>query len=501
MLNPRRAMRAERAEPHSIDAFYGAAIFQLRWRFRRWGQRKLAKKAGIAHSSISNYEQGRTVPDLEVRKKIACALGVPLARLHRLAAAIQGGMAGLSQDSLGYEELAGEISFDLAEDYRRGAFPLIRKLLAATFGGDTASPSPDWPALAPLVRRIGVEGLQVLLEELPELRSPAFVELLAEESEKAASDDADLALKLADLTLWLAKKVPEVDRRQCEGFAWGIVGNARRVRSDLKAARKAFSLSARLWKAESFGTPADLPGWRLLDLEASLWIDLRKPARALALLDQATEAAPQSGDSQARLWLKRSNALALMGDTEGAIEAGEKARSLLGSDSSPRLHWIVQFYLMESLCEVGRAAKAEELLDGLRALTAQIGNGLDSLRLRWLEAKIAAGVGRVAEAIAALSRVRADFAEKTIRYDEALASMELAALYLMQGRTADVKRLVRQMEPIFRAKGVHEEAKKALELFRQAVELETVTLELVRRVVAYLYRAQHNPELRFEAGG
>jgi hypothetical protein len=124
---------------------------------------------------------------------------------------------------------------------------------------------------------------------------------------------------------------------------------------------------------------------------------------------------------------------------------------------------------------------------------------LDDLRLRWLEAKIAAGVGRPAEAIEALSRVRADLAKKTLRADEALASMELAALYLEQGRTADVKALVRQMEPVIRDQGIHEEAQKALKLFRQAVELETVMLGLVRRIVAYLYQARHNPELRFEA--
>jgi transcriptional regulator with XRE-family HTH domain len=492
-------MKPEKAEPDSVEAFYGAAIFVLRRQYRRWGQRKLAKKTGIAHSSISNYENGKTVPSVEVRKKIASALGVPLARLHRLAAAIQGGMAGISRKSQGYEALAGEIAFDLAEDFRHGSLPLILKLLAATLGRDTASSPPAPPALAPLVRCIGVEGLQVLIEELPELRTPAFVGLLAEESVQAASDDADRALRLANLTLWLARKVPEDDgRRQCEGFAWGIVGNARRVRSDLQDARKAFLLSARLWQAESPGASVFLPGWRLLDLEASLWIDLRKPDKALALLDQAAEAAPQHGNSQARLWSKRANALALMGDTAGAIDAVAKAQSLLGENAEPRLLCILRFNLMESLCQLGRAAEAEPMLAELRTPAARIGNGLDQLRLRWLEAKIAAGVGRTAEAIEALSRVRADFAEKKIRYDEALAGMELAALYLEQGRTADVKVLVRKMEPVFRDQGIHAEAQKALELFRRAVELEAVTVELVRRVVAYLYRAQHNPELRFE---
>jgi tetratricopeptide (TPR) repeat protein len=190
-----------------------------------------------------------------------------------------------------------------------------------------------------------------------------------------------------------------------------------------------------------------------------------------------------------------------MGDIEKSIVALEQARSTLDLAAEPHLRWIVQCSLLERLSRIGRAAEAEPMLDELRALAARIGNGLDQLRLRWLEAKIAAGVGRTAEEIEALSRVRADFAEKKIRYDEALASMELAALYLEQGRTADVKVLVRKMEPVFRDQGIHVEAQKALELFRRAVEFETISLELVRRVVAFLYQARHDPELHFAERG
>jgi len=54
------------------------------------------------------------------------------------------------------------------------------------------------------------------------------------------------------------------------------------------------------------------------------------------------------------------------------------------------------------------------------------------------------------------------------------------------------------MEPVFRAKGVHAEAHKALHLFRRAVEMETVSPKLARQVAVYLQRARHDPELRFE---
>jgi tetratricopeptide (TPR) repeat protein len=148
-------------------------------------------------------------------------------------------------------------------------------------------------------------------------------------------------------------------------------------------------------------------------------------------------------------------------------------------------------------CHAYRFAEAEAALNELRALTAPAEQ--DRLKLRWLEGRIDAGLGRPARALEALSAVRAAFARLENRYSEALVSLELAALYLEQGRTAEVKSLAVQMERIFLDQGVHEEARKALELFRQAVELETVTLALVRSLVAYLYRAQHDPELRFEA--
>jgi hypothetical protein len=77
--------------------------------------------------------------------------------------------------------------------------------------------------------------------------------------------------------------------------------------------------------------------------------------------------------------------------------------------------------------------------------------------------------------------------------------LELAVVHLQQKRTREVKALARQMAPIFKAQGVHQGALAALKLFCEAVETEAVTVEMARQFVEYLYRAQHQPELRFEA--
>jgi tetratricopeptide (TPR) repeat protein len=182
----------------------------------------------------------------------------------------------------------------------------------------------------------------------------------------------------------------------------------------------------------------------------------------------------------------------------GSIVALQQGLARINCEAEPRLYFMLQSNLAERLTETGQAAEAAVMFPELLRLQAHVGKGLNQIRLRWLEGKIDAGLGRIDKAIETLSWVRAAFDLEHVHYDEALAGMELAGLYLEQGRTVDVKRLVLQMEPVFQSQGVHEEARKALNLFRRAVELETVTVELVRRVVAYLYRAQHDPELIFE---
>ena len=91
-----------------------------------------------------------------------------------------------------------------------------------------------------------------------------------------------------------------------------------------------------------------------------------------------------------------------------------------------------------------------------------------------------------------------NFTAREIAYDAALASLELAILYLEDGRTAEVRTLARQMLWIFRAQGVHREALVALKLFCEAAEREQATADLARRVADYLERARNNPHLRFE---
>ena len=117
--------------------------------------------------------------------------------------------------------------------------------------------------------------------------------------------------------------------------------------------------------------------------------------------------------------------------------------------------------------------------------------------MSWLQGKIAAGVGDVAAAERLFTETRDGFVRQGIGYDAARVSLDLALLYLKDGRTEEVRRVAEEMVPVFAAQDVHREAMAALVLFQDAARREVVTAEMVREVGAYLEAARGRPEMRF----
>src|SRR6185295_2388623 len=149
-------------------------------------------------------------------------------------------------------------------------------------------------------------------------------------------------------------------------------------------------------------------------------------------------------------------------------------------------------------CHAGRFAEAAELARQVRAVAAEMGDEIGVLRVTWLEGRIAAGSGRPAAARRFLEQARREFAARRMWYDVALALLEEAVLLLEEGSLAEVKALAAELIPVFEANGVHREALAALRLFQEAAEGEAATAELARRLLRYLFRAQHDPALLFE---
>ncbi len=155
--------------------------------------------------------------------------------------------------------------------------------------------------------------------------------------------------------------------------------------------------------------------------------------------------------------------------------------------------------LIDDLADSGRYLEAQGLYRATRPLYRSFPDAWSQNRRKWVKGKIARGLGQADQAESLFLAARDGFVGEGIPYDTALVSLELATLYAEQGRPGDLKRLAREMVPIFSSLNIHREALAALAYLQQAAEAERATFEVVSGVAAYLRRAQYDPALRFES--
>lgn len=469
---------------------------------RGWNERELAVAVGLSVATISLYERGKYEPSRERIEQLVTAMRYEVGAFDDLLASLSRAVdrtsaAAPSQEAPSPAQLRRihQVAADLSlASYQLTQGRLIRQVRTRNADKARRRAAGLW---AVLKTRTAKER-RLLVEHAREFQTWALAERLCHESEIAASDRAERALELARLALRVAERVPGEERwrLRLEGYVLAFVASAQRVANDARRAEESFARSRELWAA---GAPADPAGllaeWRLFDLEASLHRDQGRFPAALELSERALATCPP--EATGRILVKKAAALEDMGEAERAIATLLEATPLVVASREPHLRFALQFNLGVNLCQLERYAEARDLLPEVRGLAIAQRKQLDLVRVVWLEGRVAAGLGQPGEAEGAFEQVRGEFRQRQMAYDYALVTLELAALYLAQGRCAEARELAHQLVWIFEAKGIHREALAALRLFRQAALGEDLTAELARRIVRYLHRAQHHPELRF----
>jgi tetratricopeptide (TPR) repeat protein/transposase len=327
-------------------------------------------------------------------------------------------------------------------------------------------------------------------------RSWALVELVCEESVVEASRDLDRAADLAGLAVEIAGTVrgPEAWRNRVLGYAQAHVANVLRVRGRLKDADQALAEACRLWDAGSDPLGVLDPG-RLLNLKGALRRGQRRFEEALDCLDGAALV----GRSRELALIQKGFTLEVMEEYDRAVEALLEAASLVEEKRDTRLRNILRMNLTVNLTHAGRFEEAAKMVRLVREVAVEMGDTLGVLRTTWAQGRIEAGLGRIEQALSLLEQARREFESRDMAYDVALALLEMAALLLEQGRTAEVKLLAAGLVRVFESEEVHQEALGALALFLKAVEQETATAALARRLLRFLFKARYDPGLRFES--
>ncbi|HEY9423029.1 MAG TPA: helix-turn-helix domain-containing protein [Thermoanaerobaculia bacterium] len=468
---------------------------------RGWTQKELAEATGIPSGILSDYEKGRRNLSRERLESLAAALGLGpediemsflyLGFIHSSETPPDSPLALEDREGRAIKRVAAIIARKVTET-------VLAEMTRSRQAEKVQKARREAEELWERLKRYSPRERRVLVDSAREFHSWVLCERLCAESAKAAAADAGRALDLADLALRVAARVPGrvAWRSQVQGYAWAFIGNARRVASDLPGAEEAFGRAWDLWNSGVSNEWELLPEWRLLDLQASLRRAQRRLPEALDLLDRAL-ATSRPGE-QGRILLNKAFALEQLAEYERAIETLICAAPLVDAHKEPRLLFALRFNLAVNLCHLGRQGEAWTLVPEVRDLALQLGNPPDLVRVLWLEGRIVAELGRRQEAITAMEQVRNEFVAWGLAYDMALVSLELAVFYLEAGCTAEVKNLARQMTPVFQAQGVHREALLALRLFCEAVDKETITAEMARRLADYFKRARHEPGLKFK---
>lgn len=290
-------------------------------------------------------------------------------------------------------------------------------------------------------------------------RSPALVRLLLEESRRSIPGQPAEALALADLARKVANRNPRMpEYYDLYVLATALMANACRASGDLRGASQSFELVRRIISQHGI-TDLEVVA-RVDDLMGSLRKDQRRLVEAERLLKRAAMlfSLRRAPEDAARVLTNLADVYWLQGNIDQGIDTVRAALGLLGSESDLRLHVAGHYNLTFYLVKAGRFEEAAELFEADQALYEQVQESWLQLRLTWLGGDIAAAGGDFVRAEQAYLEARSGFISRGIGYDVAMVSIDLANLYLKEGRTADVQRLAEEMLPIFQTQDVPREA-------------------------------------------
>jgi tetratricopeptide (TPR) repeat protein len=448
--------------------------------------KQLALDLGLKADTLYAYESGKHVPSRNLLNRAALALGLTVHHVDRTIRYLrqtdaEAGVSGAAGEESRTDAEIERISLVLAEEWEeihRQQLTRSRRLARALAEREAAL------VHFPRLRACPADERMSVVRENPAFQTWAVSELACHESIEAAADDPAHALAWTDVAVLIAELAPgeEAFRARSQGYAAFHRGNAFRAKGKLPESNAEFSRADVLWKAGAPGDPERLLNEaRVLGMEASLRREQGELRRALDLLDRAL--AIERSAHRTYLLINRANVLEDLGDSQEAVATLRRTIPLVDPERAPRLSWSLRFNLLVNLCHVERYTEAANEIEEVRALTLRHGYRIGLARLVWLEGWIAAGLGLFPEAENAFEQVRQEFLARDIPFDAGRASLELAVLYMEQGRTADVQKLARELAPIFQSQKASHELVAALMLFRDSVEEETLTLEMVRRFV------------------
>lgn len=291
-----------------------------------------------------------------------------------------------------------------------------------------------------------------LLRRAPEAGSGLVSELLRR-SDQAIHRSPSASLRWAVAALEVTEILPggavrRGARQALLAEAWAYVGNALRVLGDLRNADAAIgralaTANRRTRRRGVWARVAHRAG--ALRRRQQRFDEARELLRSAVATYESTEDSHSAGMALVSLAITEYEA----GDPIAAACAITRALRQLSPNLHPRFVLHAAGNLAFYLLEIGRAPDAAECFQAVKRGSGARTPRSVSLRLSWLEAKLAHAAGRRMVAQRLLEHVRRGFIALGLPHETALASLEIALRHAEDGRLAEVADLTAEAYPIF----------------------------------------------------
>lgn len=279
----------------------------------------------------------------------------------------------------------------------------------------------------------------------------------------------------------------ERDAADWQARAWGELGNALRAADDLDEAEHAFGTAFAFFHQ---GNQEARLKARLHDLYASYLGARREFDLAFVALDALHATYLELGDSHLAGKALATKAIYLhySGRPEAAVVVNQQAMSLLDRSHDSELLLLSLHNHVRFLVACGQLDEAEGTLARHLGDLQRLNGRIFQIRLCWTQAQVSAGVGEWRTAEEGLRSVRERFEQEGMGFHAALASLELALVWMRQGCYEEAERMVLEVCDVFIALRIQREAFGAIMILKEAFERRMATQGLLEEVIGLLGR-------------
>ena len=227
---------------------------------------------------------------------------------------------------------------------------------------------------------------------------------------------------------------------------------------------------------------------RVAELAASLACDQRHFREAHELIDRALLIHRRLGDGHmaGRALIKKSHFLACEGNPDEALVHVTEGFLLLDLKRDPGLGASALQNAILYAVDAGHLKKAQQHLWNAQMNGLLPDGEVNRIKLRATAGEIFAGLGQLDRAETAFRTAREEFEDLGLFYVAAITGLDLAAVWMRQGRVQDVKDLAEKLAEDFLGLSIKREALAAVLVLREACRKDRVTVEALRKIAAYL---------------